>query len=160
MGREIERKFLIALPDAGTLLAHPGCAVYAITQTYLLAPEGDEVRVRMKTQSGKTVYVKTLKRCLCGFTREEIETEIAEAEYDALLLHADPARRPIEKTRYALPYADHVIEVDVYPFFSDCAIAEVELSSEEEAFSLPPFLYVIREVTDDPAYKNAALAKR
>ena len=160
MGKEIERKYLIAMPDVQALRAYPGCTNSAIVQTYLLAPKGDELRVRQRTQDGQTLYVKTLKRSISGFTREEIEETITKDQYDALLAQADPACRPIEKTRYALPYNGHVIEVDLYPFFTDCAIAEVELSSETEAFSLPACIRVIREVTDDPAYKNAALARR
>ena len=37
-------------------------------------------------------------------------------------------------------------------------IAEIELESEEEEFSLPPF--VEKEVTDDKRYSNHNLAKK
>ena len=115
----------------------------------------------MYRRCSRSPAARYLPSCsLCGFTREEIEETITPAQYSALLAQADPARRPIEKTRYVLPHEGHVIEVDVYPFFADCAIAEVELCSQEEAFSLPACLRVIREVTNDPAYKNAALARR
>jgi CYTH domain-containing protein len=36
---------------------------------------------------------------------------------------------------------------------------EIELASEDEEIVIPEGIRVIREVTDDPSYKNAALAK-
>ena len=49
--------------------------------------------------------------------------------------------------------------MDVYPFWSDRAVLEVELESEDEAFDIPPFISVIKEVTGDKRYSNKALAK-
>ena len=92
-------------------------------------------------------------------TAEEEEYEIDEATYRAALRVSDPARLPIQKTRYAIPYAGHVMEVDIYTFWDDRATLEVELTDEEEEFLLPPYLSVIAEVTADRRYKNAQLAK-
>jgi len=65
----------------------------------------------------------------------------------------------IEKTRYAFPYKDHIVEIDVFPFMKSTAFLEVELSGEDEQFELPEFVNVIKDVTHDPRYTNAALAK-
>ena len=89
----------------------------------------------------------------------EEERELTQAQYAQALTKADPARRPIEKTRYAFPYAGRTVEVDIYPFWRDRAVVEVEVGSESEAVELPPFLHVIREVTDDVRYKNVSLAR-
>ena len=156
---EIERKFLIAYPDVDAIAALPGCKVSRITQTYLLTQDGSEARVRMRETDGCVLYVHTVKRAVSGITREETEAEITPEAYCALLAQADPSRRPVEKTRYALPFASLVWEIDVYPFWADRAIAEVELASETQAIAFPPQLTVLREVTDNPAYKNSALAK-
>ena len=48
--------------------------------------------------------------------------------------------------------------VDVFPFWREHALLEVELEDERQAFSLPPEIRVIREVSDDPRYTNAALS--
>ena len=50
-------------------------------------------------------------------------------------------------------------EIDVYPFWNDKAIAEIELSDENASVEFPPKIKVIKEVTEDEAYKNASLAK-
>ena len=66
---------------------------------------------------------------------------------------------PITKTRYCVPVGARVAEIDVYPFWQDKAIVEIELSDGNEPIEFPPQLHVICEVTDDPDYKNARLAE-
>ncbi len=156
---EIERKFLIRMPDAACLAAQEGVRIKHMTQTYLLAPAGVTARVRRIREDGRVTYVRTEKRRLSDRTAEEEEYEIDEATYRAALRVSDPARLPIQKTRYAIPYAGHVMEVDIYTFWDDRATLEVELTDEEEEFLLPPYLSVIAEVTADRRYKNAQLAK-
>ena len=73
-------------------------------------------------------------------------------------MEADPAKRPIRKTRYCLTYANQYFEIDVYPFWQDKATVEIEMSDENAEIHFPEELKMIREVTDDPSYKNAALA--
>ena len=60
---------------------------------------------------------------------------------------------------WCIPFDFHVLEIDLYPFWNDQAVLEVELKSEEEAFLLPPEIRVIREVTEDPRYLNSSLAR-
>ena len=75
-------------------------------------------------------------------------------------MEADTSRRQIRKTRYCLTYENQYFEIDLYPFWQDQAIAEIELSDEHAEICFPPELRVIREVTEDENYKNAALARR
>lgn len=51
------------------------------------------------------------------------------------------------------------LELDIYPFWKDKAILEIELASEDEEISIPNEIKIIKEVTDDENYKNANLAK-
>ena len=156
---EIERKFLIEMPDVSRLLSLPDAAVFEISQTYLVSKPGEETRVRCRlSRGGEAEYFKTTKRTLSGAKRVEIEEEITQEAYEQLLAKADPARRTIHKTRYCVPSGAHTLEIDVYPFWQDRAILEIELAAEEDTFCLPGEIRVIREVTDDPRYKNAALA--
>lgn len=157
---EIERKFLIAFPDVSALAKAPGCTVSRITQTYLLTEDGSEMRVRRRENAQGVRYIQTVKRPVNGMTREEQETAITKEAYLELLSRAAPSHRPIQKTRYALPLHPLVWEIDVYPFWQDRAIAEVELQSEDQPVAIPPLLSILREVTHDPAYKNSALARR
>ena len=156
---EIERKYLIRYPDLNWLRQFPGSRCVEIVQTYLLSEPGESRRVRSWEENGSTLYIRTAKRSLTDRTRIEQEDHISEEEYLSLLVEADPERRPIRKQRWCLPYASHVLEIDLYPFWSEQAVLEVELQREDEEFLLPPELQVIREVTGDPRYLNSSLAR-
>lgn len=155
---EIERKFLIAYPNIQTLESDPTCRRIEIVQTYLVSDAGEEARVRMWREKGRTLYFKTVKRKVNRLKRIEIENEIAEDEYLTLLKTADPTKRPLPKTRYGLTYKDQYFEIDVYPFWTDKAVMEIELGNENAPIVFPPHVTVLQEVTDDPSYKNSVLA--
>jgi CYTH domain-containing protein len=158
MNVECERKFLITRPDEH-LLDKMKAEASEITQTYLLSTKERTARVRRRIYADKTVYTHTEKRRLSAASAIEEEREITEAEYAALTAKADPACRVIQKTRYTLPYEGHLLEIDVYPFWSRQAVLEIELASEAEEFKIPREIKILREVTEEGAYKNAALAK-
>lgn len=155
MALEIERKFLIKYPSADALSGE----TWDITQTYLTAQKGETRRVRRVVCDGKERFFFTEKRRISAITRIENEREISRAEYDSLLAERDEALRTIEKMRVRIPDSGHVWEVDLFPFWDDRAFLEVELSGEDEEFTIPPQFEVIREVTEDKRYTNRALAK-
>ncbi len=156
---EIERKFLIRYPDVRALEKLPDCRRLEITQYYLPAREGEELRLRRMEENGNEIYYKTLKRRISEFKRLEIEERLTLGEYQSLLQDAGPDMKPVTKTRYCLSYEGQYFEVDLYPFWKDQAIVEIELSDKNAEIVFPEELSVIREVSGDPAYKNAALAR-
>lgn len=156
---EIERKFLIAYPDEAALAALPGARISDIVQTYLLSAQGER-RVRLWRENGEVTYISTYKQKTGGLCRIEIEKNITREEYDALLETANPEMHPLHKRRYTIPYGAHTAEIDIYPFWNDRAILEIELSREDEEFDFPCFVTVIREVTGEKQYKNPVLARK
>ena len=154
-GFEIERKFLIAMPDAALLSR---CERSEITQTYLAVKENMTERVRKRVRGGVCEYTHTVKHKLNNMRRLELERVIDGPEYEALLKRADAERRPIEKTRCCFEEGGRLWELDVFPFWDDRALLEIELTHEGESVELPRDVRLIREVTDDPRYSNAALS--
>lgn len=156
---ETERKFLIRYPSEEVLKRIPNENRSGIIQTYLVSEPGVTRRVRRREYSDGVKYYKTEKIRRTELTCDEFEGEISEKEYESLLLTADNSRRPVEKQRLLLKSGDHIFEIDVYPFWNDRAVMEVELSSEDEGFDIPRGIEMIKEVTSDKRYKNAALAR-
>ncbi len=152
---EIERKFLIKRPDEAFLSSLPGARCYKISQTYLTSGG----RVRRESCGGETVYTHTLKKRISDIRRIEIEDVIGESEYLAALADADPELETIEKKRWRIRAGKFVYEIDLFPFWEDEALLEVELDSENESFPMPDFLEIIREVTDDGEYTNRSIAR-
>ena len=155
---EIERKFLIKYPDMAMLRTHAEGT--EIVQTYLLSPaKGVTARVRKRGRDGAYTYTHTVKTKINPMRRIEDEREISRAEYEELLQTADPKRRTIHKERWCLDYQGQMFEIDVFPFWNDRAVMEIELTDEEQAVAFPPEIRIIKEVTGDKRYTNASMAK-
>jgi CYTH domain-containing protein len=157
-GLEIEHKYLIEYPDRELLLAAEGARSAVIEQTYLTSDAGVTERVREWKEDGQTKYFHTVKRRISDLTHLEDETEITEDEYLLLRERKREDCSPVRKERIMIPFRGHTVEVDIYPFWNDRAVAEVEIAAEDEEVSLPDLIRVIREVTSDRRYKNVSLA--
>lgn len=155
---EIERKFLIRMPDQA-ILERESARFIDMEQIYLLSENGSSCRIRRSICGGEETLSFTEKLFVTHVTRVEREREISPEEWHALLARADPSRRPIVKRRWCVPYAGHTLEIDVFPFWDDRAFCEAELASETEPLELPGWIRVVREVTEDPRYTNSALAR-
>ena len=156
---EIERKYLIRMPDRALLDRLASRRDY-IRQTYLLPLEpGTTERVRLRGCGETAEYTHTVKRRRTDLTREEREERVSPRAYRALLAWADPALRVIEKTRWCIPFGDFTLEVDCFPFWTDRAYLEIELPAADAVPALPDWAQVVREVTEDPRYTNRALAE-
>lgn len=157
---EIERKYLIDYPDIAYLESLPNCEKVNIVQTYLKSKDGEEVRVRQRGINGNYTYSETRKISINGIKRIELEKRLSESEYLESLTKADESKSPIIKTRYCLVYNNEYFEIDIYPFWTDRAIMEIELNDENKEVVIPPFIKVQKEVTDDLTYRNGELAKK
>lgn len=155
---EIERKFLIEYPDIAKLEADKNCGKVEIIQTYLKSNDDKEIRVRQRGNNGSYIYTKTIKQTINGLKRLETEKRLTQAEYINLLMDADTTKHQIRKTRYCLVYNNQYFEIDIYPFWNDVAIMEIELNNESQTIEFPPQIKIIKEVTDDIEYKNSNLA--
>lgn len=153
---EIERKFLIKMPQISFLEENKECQRVDIIQTYLK----DKVRIRACKIGEEEVYIKTKKQKISDLVRIEEEGEITKKQYDTLLLTADTERQSIKKTRYKYPFDGKIFEIDIFSEWEDRALLEVELTDENEEFTVPPFLEIIKEVTYCKEYRNFALAKK
>lgn len=158
-GFEIERKYLIAMPDPDFL--EQNAVPSRIEQTYLLHSDpGVTARVRKRGREGAWTYTHTQKIRISDLRRIEDEQEIDEARYRELLRQADPERNVISKTRWVLPWRGEEFEIDIFPFWDDRALMEIELREEGQAVELPPQIRVLREVTGDRRYTNSSLSKK
>ncbi len=146
MSIEIERKFLVR-NNGWKIDAHG----QHYTQGYLSTDPDRVVRVRL---AGEQAWL-TIKSRAVALVRAEFEYPIPAA--DARTLLGQLCRGPlIDKTRYRLPHAGHVWEVD--EFHGENAglvVAEIELSRADEPFERPAWLG--DEVSADPRYGNSSL---
>jgi len=165
---EIERKFLLhrAPPIPGN------AEVWRIEQGYLARTEPrDETsalgaagqltcgRLRRVSYPDRSVkYFHTIKTGV-GIERIEHEREMSREEFE--LDWPRTIDRRLSKTRHRVREGALVWEIDVLDGI-DLVLAEIELPSANAAFEIPAWLkpHILHEVTNDPQYTNASIAKR
>lgn len=147
---EIERKFLLErVPD--WIDAHPSTS---IAQGYVAITDDTEVRVRARGQD-RLLTAKGGR----GTIRQEVTVALTAEEFDQLW-ELTTGRR-LTKRRWVVPHDDVEVEIDMFDgHLAGLAVAEVEFPSEAASAAFAPPEWFGREVTDDPGYRNAALATR
>ena len=144
---EIERKFVVHQLPAD--VRERGGE--HIRQGYL-SVEPAEVRVRSRDDRTYELTVKSAG----GLSRAEVNLELTREQFEELW---PLAQRTIEKTRSTFGVDGWTVEVDVYgAALEGLVVAEVEFPSEGDAAAFAPPEWFATEVTEDPRYRNAALA--
>lgn len=157
---ELERKFLIKMPSEKSFEEMGDYSMSEIIQTYLKTDGDVERRIRQRgTQKDGFSFFYTEKKKITELERSEEETKIDVNKYISLMAFSDTSLHQISKKRYCFVYDRKYFEMDVYPFSDEYAILEIELSEKDEAFNLPPFLEIVREVTYEKEFKNKELAR-
>lgn len=147
MAVEIERKFLVINDNWRSNVESES----SLKQGYLTAEAGLAIRVRIS--GGKAEL--NIKGGTAGIRRSEYEYEIPLQDAEEILANLTSGS-VIDKTRYKVRCGDHLWDLDVFHGDNDgLVMAEVELSSESEAFAQPD--WTGEEVSDDSRYFNASL---
>ena len=153
---ETERKWLIREADIPYDLT--GAEKWEIEQAYICF--SPTVRIRRINDDR---FVLTVKGPPLNGTkhlsREEFETALSEKSYTQLL--GKHEGHVIRKTRYRVRRADGLTEeIDIFRGkLAGLAYLEIEFDTEAEALAFPAPGWVIREVTFEKGWTNAALAR-
>jgi adenylate cyclase len=150
---EIERKYLLrALPDRA---AH--APFVEIDQGYLPGSRINE-RVRRAVGPRGATYTRTIKAG-SGVSRTEIEEETTAVFFETVWPLTAGMR--VRKRRYSVWEGSDEWVIDEFLDRDNLVLAELELEHVEQAVQIPPWLAGVldREVTNDQAYTNHALAR-
>lgn len=148
MAIEIERKFLVKnIPENKIKYSH------RIRQGYIVSDKDRAIRIRQKSDD----YFITIKGNKTGISRFEFEYPIPKTDAKELFNNFCGSGL-IEKTRHYIENDGHTWELDVFHGENEgLVVAEIELGSEQETFSLPK--WISNEVTSDKKYYNMNLIK-
>ena len=149
---EIEHKFLLKNDD-WKATASEGIRYQ---QGYISTTSGTAVRVRIAGEKGY-LTLKGPSGGEAGISRTELEYEIPLAEAQAMINEFVDSPL-IDKLRYLVTHEGKTWEIDIFSGDNiGLEVAEIELTSEDEKFSLPTWAGEC--VSTDPRYSNYSLAK-
>lgn len=164
MGVEIERKFLVASDDWSADVRRS----VRMHQGYFRTAPESTVRVRLiesmsprteATESARSERrgVLTIKGRPAGGVRPEFEYTIPPADVERML-DLFCGDRSVEKVRHYVAHTGDEWVVDVFEGRNEgLTLAEIELDDPDASIERPDWLG--EEVTDDPTYTNAELAR-
>jgi adenylate cyclase len=149
MATEIERKFLVTNENWRTQATQQK----SIKQGYFGPPNKASIRIRIDGDAANI----NIKSATLDIVRKEYEISVPLNDAEEMLQHL--CERPfIEKVRHLVPQGAHVWEVDEFSGDNQgLIVAEIELSSADEAFEKPDWLG--EEVSHDERYYNVRLVK-
>lgn len=156
---ERERKFLLsAMPSPENLEA---AVETDMLQTYLLTNDGSELRIRQSTQGTHQRWSRTTKGAeIAPGERPEHGATIDERTYHELMAVRDTSLSTVHKLRHSFTTGSQYFELDEFLNPGGVVLLEAEVASMVDEIVFPDWLkdLIVREVTDDPAYKTRALA--
>jgi adenylate cyclase len=146
---EIERKFLVKGEFRDKAIKS-----LDILQAYISVDPQKTIRIRIR---GDEAFL-TIKSPRVPGKIGRYEWEYSIPQEDARMMISICLPGKVVKTRYLVPYLEHMFEVDVFHDKNEgLIVAEIELSSEDEEFGRPDWLGA--EVTGDPKYFSSNLIK-
>lgn len=149
MGIEIERKFLVH-KEKWSQVVKENKSLYR--QGYIVSDPKKTIRVRVTDKIG---FI-TIKGPAKGLSRSEYEYQIPKE--DAIQLLDTFCNTEVSKIRNFISHDNKLWEVDEFLGQNEgLIVAEIELVSEDETFSLPD--WIDKEVTSEKKYSNSSLAR-
>lgn len=151
---ETERKYIVEV--IGDI---PDSIESDITQTYLVAEPGCEVRLRRRGWDNKFVNVHTTKKKISATEVLVTERQVSNNIYRSMLQQADPYRHTIHKLRKSFIWKGQFFQLDTYiDPTHDLTILESKGIADHEDVKFPPFLRLIKDITGDSQYDNYNIA--
>lgn len=153
MAVEIERKFLLKNDGWKAQVTKTLHLKQGYLQSGLEKSQQSSVRIRISDHQAN-INIKSVD---LSMVRQEFEYPIPLADAEQMLATLCDTGS-VEKTRYHVPYGNHLWEVDIFSGDNEgLQMAEVELSAVDEDFKLPE--WIGDEVTEDKRYYNIYLLK-
>lgn len=151
-----QHKFLVDGIDVEKLASLSSKVV--IKQDYLKCDDDTEYRIRRIDQNGIYSYhFSVIKKCVNGIREILTDDVISESAYRNLLLTKSDNSISLTKTRYSFVHDQQYFKLDI--FDDDMCILEVNLTKENPNISIPDFVYVVQDVTNDEEYQNINIAR-
>lgn len=153
---EIEKKYLVnRIPE--NLDQYDK---WEIEQCYLcehpvvrIRRKNDEYLLTYKNRNNQQNFAGDHSLCMA----EEIEVPLTKEAYEHLKAKADGIC--IIKTRYRIPYQDHVVELDLFHgSYDGFCLAEVEFDSVQDGEDFVPPEWLGMDVSGDYHYANSYMA--
>ena len=153
----VKRKYLVQSISEDFPIAYEDSVV---EYHYITTADGSLARLRKRGDSHCSTYTLTIRRPFNPEQRIQLRRNIGRREHDTLLALSDINFNTVQKTTRSFVYNNINFELDEY--LTPCSglkILEAYVPSKH-ADSLPPFIIVGEDITNNPTYYKSTIAKK
>ena len=131
---------------------------FHIEQYYLTSTNGIERRIRRRIRNGNELFSYSEAKYLSTNERIKSDKVLSSRQYYDYKAEADPNLKPINKERHSFINDNMFYKLDIFDFDQSKGLLSAQVG-EGENIVLPPYIKVIKDVTNEVAYKNYYLAQ-
>lgn len=131
---------------------------FHIEQYYLTSTNGIERRIRRRIRNGNELFSYSEAKYLSTNERIKSDKVLSSRQYYDYKAETDPNLKPINKERHSFINDNMFYKLDIFDFDQSKGLLSAQVG-EGENIVLPPYIKVIKDVTNEVAYKNYYLAQ-
>lgn len=129
-----------------------------ILQHYLKPGDGHERRIRMRQTGDVIMYTYSDAKYLSNNERIKTDRVLTEKQYKDYFIQVDKNLNVLDKMRYSFIAGNEFFKVEVFDFDKTKGILSVDVPVDGHEVKIPDYIKIIKDVTNDMAYKNYYLA--
>ena len=158
---EVFKKYLVEIDndDMERVAQEADHSIVHIFQQYLVSTSGIERRIRKRERNGSVLYYYSEASIISTNERIKRDRILSERQYYDYQNEVDRSLSSIDKIRHSFIYDNHFCKLDIFNFDQSKGLLSIQVPENGEEVNLPSYLKVVKEVTDNNAYKNYYLAK-
>ena len=125
--------------------------------------EGCESKIRKRGQNGSYTYIHSLRIRGDDNHKHELKKPITARDFNILCEQRDEKRRPLNKVRKCFIYIQQLYVIDSVEITNKKRVSLLRFDTQakdEKEVHMPPFLNVIKEVSDDKEYSSYVMASK
>lgn len=159
----LTRKYLLATDKPSPEINVPAGVKkesFQLEETFIATQVGEANILRKIGKNDAFTYSHEMRYEING-EKIQKKRQITAREYIELLENLDDTKKKIIKTRQCFIYDSDYFMVETFlNVENNPSILRVDHSKQSSKTKLPPFIKIIREVTDDLAYETYMMAKK
>jgi hypothetical protein len=136
---------------------------FDVVEVFLRSEEGCESKIRKRGQHGSYTYVHSLRIRGNDNYKHELKKPITARDFNILYQQKNENKRPLTKIRKCFIYIQQLYVIDSVELPNKKTIHLLRFDTQakdEKEVHIPPFLKVLKEVSDDREYSSFMMAEK
>ena len=136
---------------------------FDVVEVFLRSEEGCESKIRKRGQHGSYTYIHSLRIRGNDNYKHELKKPITARDFNILYQQRNEQRRPLVKIRKCFIYIQQLYVIDSVQLANNKMAHLLRFDTQakdEKEVHIPPFLKVLKEVSDEREFSSFVMAEK